>query len=78
MKWINEPEEPLQMLALSQYELNILQNILANQTRNNVKRKYEKYSDLHESGEATDRQCDLMEKYEEQLNLIDKIIEIDL
>lgn len=64
------------MLALSQSEVNMLRDILANQTRSNINRKYEKYSDLHESGEATDRQCDLMNKYEDQLSLIDRIIEI--
>ena len=56
----------------------MLRDILANQARSNIKRKYEKYSDLHESGEATDRQCDLMNKYEDQLNFIDSIIEFEL
>lgn len=77
MKWINEPGEPLQMLALSQSEVSMLRDILA-QTRNNISRKYEKYSDLHETGEATDRQCDLMNKYEDQLAFVDRIIEIEL
>lgn len=75
MKWIYEPGEPSQMLALSQSEVNMLRDILANQARSNINRKYEKYSDLHESGEATDRQCDLMNKYEDQLKLIDGIID---
>ena len=66
------------MLALSPSEVNMLRDILANQARSNINRKYEKYSDLHESGEATDRQCDLMNKYEDQLSLIDKIIEFEL
>ena len=65
------------MLALSQSEVNMLRNILA-QSRGNINRKYEKYLALHESGEATDRQCDLMFKYEDQLKLIDTIIEIEL
>lgn len=78
MKWIYEPGEPSQMLALSQSEVNMLRDILANQARSNINRKYEKYSDLHESGEATDRQCDLMNKYEDQLSLIDRIIDFEL
>ena len=78
MKWIYEPGEPSQMLALSQSEVNMLRDILANQARSNINRKYEKFSDLHESGEATDRQCDLMNKYEDQLSLIDRIIEFEL
>ena len=75
---IYEPGEPSQMLALSQSEVNMLRDILANQTRSNINRKYEKYSDLHESGEATDRQCDLMYKYEDQLKLIDGIIDLEI
>lgn len=71
MKWIYEPGEPSRMLVLSQSEVNMLRDILANQARSNINRKYEKYSDLHESGEATDRQCDLMNKYEDQLKFID-------
>ena len=66
------------MLALSQSEVNMLRDILANQTRSNINRKYAKYSDLHESGEATDRQCDLMNKYEDQLKFIDSIIDLDI
>lgn len=66
------------MLALSQSEVNMLRDILANQTRSNINRRYEKYSDLHESGEATDRQCDLMNKYEDQLKLIDGIIDLEI
>ena len=66
------------MLALSQSEVNMLRDILANQARSNINRKYEKYSDLHESGEATDRQCDLMNKYEDQLKLIDSIIDLEI
>lgn len=77
MKWIIEPGEPQQMLAFSKSEVNILRNILA-QIRGNISRKYNKYTDIHESGDATDRQCDLMFKYEDQLSLVDKIIDIDL
>ena len=77
MKWINEPGEPLQMLAFSQSEVTKLRDILK-QARSIVNRKYEKYSDLHESGEATDSQCDLMWKYDEQLKLIDQIIDLNV
>lgn len=77
MKWINEPGEPQQMLALSPSEVNMLRDILT-QNRGNIRRKYDRYLDLHESGEATDRQCDLMLKYEDQLALIDKIIDTEL
>lgn len=77
MKWINEPGEPQQMLALSPSEVNMLRDILV-QNRGNIRRKYDKYLDLHESGEATDRQCDLMLKYEDQLAFMDNIISMEL
>lgn len=65
------------MLAFSQSEVTKLRDILK-QARSIVNRKYEKYSDLHESGEATDSQCDLMWKYDEQLKLIDQIIDLNV
>lgn len=75
MKWIYyEPGEPLPMLALNRYEIKLLAKILKGKVRNDVSRKYEKYKDIHEGGEASERQCNLMDKYEEQLNLIDRII----
>lgn len=66
------------MLALNQSEVNMLRDIFANQARNNINHKYEKYSDLHESGEATERQCNLMNKYEDQLKFIDSIIDLEI
>ena len=74
MKWTFEPGEPSPVLALRLEEVKCLVEILARQARGNVRRKYEKYKDIHESGEGTDRQCDLMLKYEEQLKLIDNLI----
>lgn len=74
MKWTHEPGEALPVLALNQNEAKMLTEILAQHARRNVRKKYEKYKDIHDSGEATDRQNDLMFKYENQLNLIDDII----
>jgi hypothetical protein len=76
MKWTNEPGEPFQVLAFNQDEVKILVEILKGRVRKEVASKYKKYKDIHEGGEATERQCTLMFKYEEQLNLIDKIIEV--
>ena len=75
MKWTFEPGEPLPVLALRQEEVKCLIGIFAQRTRTLVLRKYEKYKDIHESGEGTDRQTDLMLKYEDQLKLIDNLIE---
>lgn len=74
MKWTHEPGEALPVLALNQNEAKMLTEILAQHARRNVRKKYEKYKDIHDGGEATDRQNDLMFKYENQLNLIDNII----
>lgn len=74
MKWTYEPGEPLPVLAINQHEVKLLTKILKGKVRNDVSRKYEKYKDIHEGGEASERQCSLMDKYEEQLNLIDRII----
>lgn len=74
MKWTHDPGEPSPVLALNQYEAKILVEILAKHARGNVCKKYEKYKDIHDGGEATDMQDCLMFKYEEQLNLINKII----
>lgn len=76
MKWTYDPGETFQVLALNQEEVKILIEILKGRVRKEVLIRYEKYKDIHEGGEATDRQCDLMEKYEEQLKLIDKLIDI--
>lgn len=74
MKWTYEPGEQFPVLALTQHEVGLLKDILKGKVRKDISRKYEKYKDYHESGEATERQCDLMDKYEEQLNFINRII----
>lgn len=76
MKWTYEPGEPFPVLSLTQSEVNQLIEILKGKVRDDVERKYEKYHDIHEGGEATERQCGLMYKYEEQLNLIDRLLKV--
>lgn len=75
MKWTHEPGEAFPVLALNQNEAKMLTEILAQHARRNVLKKYEKYKDIHDSGEATDRQNDLLFKYEEQLNLIENFLD---
>lgn len=41
-----------------------------------VSRLYEKYKDIHESGEATKRQQTMMVKYEDQRRMLDMIISV--
>lgn len=76
MKWTYEPGEAFPVLALTQSEVKLLIEILKGKVRDHVERKYEKYHDIHESGEATERQCILMDKYEEQLRFIDHLLKV--
>lgn len=76
MKWTYEPGEVFHVLTLTQSEVNLLIEILKGKVRSDIERKYEKYHDIHESGEATERQCILMDKYEEQLSLIDRLLNV--
>ena len=75
MKWTHEPGEAFPVLALNQEEVKRLAGILEQHARNKVQRMYEKYKDIHDSGEATDKQNDLQFKYEEQLNLIENFLD---
>ena len=76
MKWTYEPGEPFPVLALTKDEVKQLVEILKGKVRSEVERKYEKYHDIHESGEATERHISLMDKYEEQLSLIDRLLNV--
>lgn len=76
MKWTYESGEPFPVLALTQDEVKQLVEILKGKVRSDVERRYEKYHDIHEGGEATERQCALMDKYEEQLSFIDRLLKV--
>ena len=74
MKWTHEPGEPFPVLALNQNEAKILADVRSKHARGEVRRRYLKYKDLHDIGESTDRQEDLMMLYEERLNLTDRLL----
>ena len=76
MKWTYEPGEPFPVLVMTQSEVKQLVEILKGKVRSDIERRYEKYHDIHESGEATERQCILMDKYEEQLRFIDHLLKV--
>ena len=40
----------------------------------NVKSKYEKYNDIHNGGEATEREENLLIKYSEQLERLESVL----
>lgn len=71
MKWTYEPGELFPVLAFTHDEVKILVQILSGKVHADIKKKLEKYEDIHNSGEATERQEDLKMKYEEQLSLIE-------
>lgn len=76
MKWIWEPEETEQMLALRPNEAKAVAKLLLKQ-RNDIQKKYDHFEDLHLSGEATERQQNLMFEYEDILGVIDNFIELE-
>ena len=76
MKWIWEPGETGQMLALRPNEAKAVAKLLLKQ-RNDIQKKYDHFEDLHLSGEATERQQNLMFEYEDILGVIDNFIELE-
>ena len=39
-----------------------------------AEKKFEKYNDIHQGGEATERQEDLMMKYEEEMETMQQVV----
>lgn len=76
MKWIWEPGKTEQMLALRPNEAKAVAKLLLKQ-RNDIQKKYDHFEDLHLSGEATERQQNLMFEYEDILGVIDNFIELE-
>lgn len=64
------------MLALRPNEAKAVAKLLLKQ-RNDIQKKYDHFEDLHLSGEATERQQNLMFEYEDILGVIDNFIELE-
>lgn len=75
MKWITVFEDGKQssFLRLDELEVKELAKILKKPFKE-AQKKLEKYQDIHESGEATDRQETILLQTEEIVNLMDRII----
>ena len=74
MKWIKDPDtHNRDLLALTPEAAQTIANLLHKARRNALKR-YEYYKDLHESGDATERQQTLMYQYESLFDLLDNFI----
>lgn len=69
MRYSWEPGVPSQLLSLHPSEVALLRRILARRKKEVLSRYY-KYKDIHESGEATERQQNLFFQYEEEYEFI--------
>lgn len=60
-------------LCLTAEECKLLLPLFENRLKEAGK-KFEKYNDIHQSGEATERQQDLLMKYEEEMNALESVV----
>ncbi|WP_315302504.1 hypothetical protein [Tannerella forsythia] len=74
MKWVRGLETET-VLGIDESEIKILQSVLK-QSVSRLRRQYEKYRDLRDGGEATDRQIDKLLEYEEKLEVVKYFFEI--
>lgn len=72
MEWVRNCKglETETVLGIDESEIKMLQSILK-QSVLRLRRQYERYRDLRDGGEATDRQVDKLFEYEEQLKLVE-------
>lgn len=79
MKWINEPIAGTgyteSMLAFSENEVKILRPTFE-RSLEYYRKMYEKYEDIRQSGEATERQLNLWTKYSEIVGKLECLIKM--
>ena len=79
MKWINEPIENTgytePMLGLGEVDLRILKPAFEH-SLNFYRKMYEKYEDIRQSGEATERQLNLWTKYSEIVGKLECLVKM--
>lgn len=79
MKWIKDPIELTgyyeSMLALNQNDINILRPVLK-RALSEYRKIYEKYEDIRQGGEATERQLNLLMKYSEIVSKLECFIKL--
>lgn len=74
MKWIKDPDGyNRDLLALTPEAAKTIANLLK-KARRDAKKRYDYYKDLHEAGEATERQQTLMLQYESLFELLNNFI----
>lgn len=72
MEWVScrKGLEAETVLGLDESEIKMLQSVLK-QSVSRLRRQYEKYRDIRDGGEATDRQIDKLLEYEEKLEVVE-------
>lgn len=73
MKWTFEYGETDQMLALKPKEAKVIAGILE-RSRKKLQKDYERYLDIHESGEASERQQTKLFELEDILRILNQFI----
>lgn len=79
MKWINEPVASTgyseTMLALSQTDIEVLRPVFE-RSLSEYRKLYDKYEDIRQSGEATERQLSLWTKYSDIVGKLECLVEM--
>ena len=79
MKWINEPVASTgyseTMLALSQTDIEVLRPVFE-RSLSEYRKLYDKYEDIRQSGEATERQLNLWTKYSDIVGKLECLVKM--
>ncbi len=75
MEWVRNCKglEAETVLGINESEIKMLQSVLK-QSVSRLRRQYEKYRDLRDSGEATDKQTTKLLECEERLELVERFL----
>lgn len=75
MEWVRNCKglETETVLGIDESEIKMLQSVLKKSVLR-LRRQYEKYRDLRDGGEATDRQVDKLFEYEEKLEVVERFL----
>ena len=75
MEWVRSRNglEAETVLGIDESEIKMLQSVLK-QSVSRLRRQYEKYRDLRDGGEATDKQTTKLLECEERLELVEQFL----
>lgn len=75
MRYIYEPGQGI-MMALTPTEAKVIADFLSKQIPN-IDKKCQYFTDIHNSGEATTRQQDKMEYYDNLKKIVERFIKLE-